>query len=39
METISRLLGHKKLSTTQIYSRVVNKKVEEDIEILRIKLG
>ncbi|MFO0493995.1 MAG: site-specific integrase [Flavobacteriia bacterium] len=39
METISRLLGHTKISTTQIYSRVVDKKVEEDIEKLRIKLG
>ena len=39
METISRILGHVKISTTQIYSRVVDKKVEEDIKKLRIKLG
>jgi site-specific recombinase XerD len=39
METVSKLLGHSKLQTTQIYAKVVNQKVEEDIEMLRIKLG
>ena len=39
METVSKLLGHSKLQTTQIYAKVVNQKVEDDIEMLRVKLG
>lgn len=39
IETVSKLLGHTKLATTQIYARVVEKKVSDDMDILRIKLG
>lgn len=39
IETVSKLLGHTKLSTTQIYSRVIEKKVSEDMGILRRKLN
>ncbi|MEH6682498.1 MAG: site-specific integrase [Sediminicola sp.] len=39
IETVSKLLGHSKLSTTQIYARVVEKKISEDMESLRSKLG
>src|SRR5690606_16495347 len=39
IETVSKLLGHTKLATTQIYARVLDKKVSEDIEQLRSKLG
>ena len=39
METVSKLLGHSKLQTTQIYAKVVNQKVEDDIEMLRAKLA
>lgn len=38
LETVSKLLGHKKLSTTQIYARVMEKKISEDISQLRVKL-
>src|SRR5690606_24337445 len=31
IETVSKLLGHTKLSTTQIYARVVETKISEDI--------
>ncbi|WP_416448348.1 site-specific integrase [Leeuwenhoekiella sp. A2] len=39
IETVSKLLGHSKLSTTQIYARVVERKVSEDINVLKDKLG
>jgi integrase len=34
METVSKLLGHTKLSTTQIYARVIESKISEDIQNL-----
>lgn len=39
IETVSKLLGHTKLATTQIYARVVEKKVSEDMDALRQKLA
>ncbi|MDL5514610.1 site-specific integrase [Arenibacter sp. M-2] len=38
IETVSKLLGHTKLSTTQIYARVVEKKVGEDMQNLMATL-
>ena len=34
IETVSKMLGHTKLSTTQIYARVLEKKVGEDMQNL-----
>lgn len=34
IETVSKLLGHTKLSTTQIYAKVLQKKVGEDMQNL-----
>lgn len=34
IETVSKLLGHTKLSTTQIYARVLDHKISEDIDNL-----
>ncbi|GAL82454.1 transposase [Algibacter lectus] len=34
IETVSKLLGHTKLSTTQLYARVVESKISEDINKL-----
>ncbi|MCH4554139.1 site-specific integrase [Aestuariibaculum lutulentum] len=38
IETVSKLLGHTKLSTTQIYARVVESKISEDMGSLHQKL-
>lgn len=37
IETVSKLLGHTKLSTTQIYARVVESKISEDIDDLLVR--
>ncbi len=39
IETVSKILGHKKLSTTQIYAKVIERKVGEDMELLQHKLN
>lgn len=38
IETVSRLLGHTKLATTQIYAQVLEHKVSEDMAILKNKM-
>lgn len=38
IETVSRLLGHKSIATTQIYAKVLDNKVSEDMNKLRSKL-
>jgi len=39
METVSKLLGHTKIQTTQIYAKVLETKLSDDMEALRKKLG
>lgn len=39
IETVSKLLGHHKISTTQIYARVIDSKISSDIDVLREKLN
>ena len=39
MESVSKMLGHTNLKTTQIYARITNKKIEHDMEELAGKLG
>ncbi|WP_215222758.1 site-specific integrase [Echinicola shivajiensis] len=38
IETVSKMLGHSKIATTQIYARVVEKKISQDMGLLRAKL-
>lgn len=38
IETVSKMLGHKNLRSTQHYARVVDQKVGEDMELLALKL-
>jgi integrase/recombinase XerD len=38
LETVSKMLGHTKLTTTQIYVHVLQKKVSDDMSHLRQKL-
>lgn len=39
METVSKMLGHTKMATTQIYARVIESKVSKDMAMLRNKLA
>ncbi len=39
LETVSKMLGHSKITTTQVYAKVVEKKVSEDMQNLREKLA
>ena len=39
IETVSKMLGHTKLSTTLIYARVLDKKISEDMLLLRKRLN
>ena len=38
LETVSKMLGHTSLKTTQIYARIVDSKISNDMNQLRIKL-
>ncbi len=37
IESVSKMLGHKSVRTTQHYAKILNRKVSEDMQILRRK--
>jgi integrase len=39
IETVSKILGHTKVTTTQIYAKVLENKVSADMELLRQKIS
>src|ERR1700744_329926 len=38
IETVSAMLGHKSIKTTQIYAKIVAQKIAEDMDLLKRKL-
>lgn len=39
IETVSKMLGHKHITTTQIYAKITNDKIKRDMENLRERIG
>lgn len=39
IETVSKMLGHTSIKTTQIYSKVVDSKISQDMQVLKDKLN
>ena len=39
IESVSKMLGHRSLRTTQHYAKILDRKVSDDMELLKSKLG
>ena len=39
IETVSKMLGHKHITTTQIYAKITNDKIKRDMDDLRTRIG
>ncbi len=38
IESVSKMLGHTKITTTQVYAKVIERKLSEDMLLLKQKL-
>lgn len=39
IETVSKMLGHKHITTTQIYAKITNDKIKRDMDNLQARIG
>ena len=39
IESVSKMLGHTKITTTQIYAKVLEDKISSDMQALKLKLS
>jgi site-specific recombinase XerD len=39
IESVSKMLGHTSIKTTQIYAKIVDRKISDDMNLLKAKLG
>ncbi len=37
IETVSKMLGHKSIKITQIYAKILDRRVSDDMQVLRNK--